>query len=126
MHLARRVDAAQDDGQHLRRVHGKRLDLRIGRNALDAGDRADGLRRLRPVRRRRRLAFGQRTGCHHPGIRAEREQPVPQLILEPVHHRQDHDERDHPEHDAHERRPGDEGHEELVGARPYVAQPHEQ
>ena len=56
----------------------------------------------------------------------ERQQPVAQLPFQPVHHRQDDDERDHAQAHAQQRYPGDEGNEELVGAGPHVAQADEQ
>ena len=62
----------------------------------------------------------------HTCMRGERQKPIAQLILEAVHHRQDDDQRGDPDAHADDRRPGDEGDEELVGSRPDVAQSDEQ
>ena len=64
------------------------------------------------------------------GLRQERKcaharratQPVAQLAFQTVHHRENDDERRHPQAHAQQRHPGDEGDEELVGAGPHVAQ----
>jgi hypothetical protein len=56
----------------------------------------------------------------------QRQQPLAQLPFQPVHDRQDHDERHHAQAHAQQRDPRDEGDEKLVGASPYVAQADEQ
>src|SRR3954466_15205372 len=63
---------------------------------------------------------------HHAGMRAECHQRVPQLVLQSVHDGQDDDQRGNPHAHPEKGRPGYEGHEELIGPRPYIAQAHKQ
>ena len=119
MRLDAGVDTAEDHGEHFRRSQGERLDLCVRRYARNAGHTSDDSLGVLPLGRsgcRRTLV-----GCHT-GVSAEREQSVPQLVLEAIHDREDDDQGGDADTDTHERGPGDERDEELVGPCPDVAQ----
>ena len=106
--LARRVDAA--DQRAAIRVAGRqhRLAQHVRRGGLHVRIRAAPPWRPRVVGERRQAADLD--------VRRHREDPVAQLLLEPVHHRQHDDQRGDAERDARHRRQRDE-RDERVAAR---------
>jgi hypothetical protein len=114
--LVRWQDAADRSGGQAAARRQESLEFHVGRSADDV---------LRAAGRSRQLleAGLSRPFLRQRGVRRQRQQPVPQLALEAVHHGQDRDQRGHAKADPGERHPGDEGHEEGPPARTDVTQP---
>ena len=80
-----RIDPAQYDRQHLRSAYREGLQLDVGRNPGDFRNCAHDMAQSLPILRGR--GTGATRARHDPCMRAEREQPIAQLILKAVHDR---------------------------------------
>ena len=77
-------------------------------------DLADALGDVLPVGQRRFQRLHQK-------MPVEAEDLVQQFLAEAVHHRHHDDQRGDAEHDAEERKPGDDGDEAFLATRPQIA-----
>jgi len=103
----------------------------VPRNTGDALPLADDPLYSLPLRVRRWAAAGisrlrPRSPCNDSSVSGQRKKLIAELILESIHHRQDHDQRSHADANTGKGNPRDEGDKELVTAGPRITQAHEQ
>src|SRR5690606_34910689 len=97
---------------------GDRLLVDLRRDAADARALGEPLREPAPIRK---TAFRA-----HREMRRHAEKTVSELGLEPVHDRQDHDQRGDAKRDADERRAAHERHDPAAAPRAHVTQADEE